>query len=120
VKSTREWVGQDKKETATRYYISSRSAEASNFCGWVRGHWKIENHCHWVVDVIFQEDMALANRGHSAENLGIFRRLAMNIASVADPERGLASVRTTAAFGVDYLKGILSKIFLPKMVNNFS
>jgi predicted transposase YbfD/YdcC len=120
VKSSREWVGQEKKETATRYYISSRHAKAAHFCKWVRGHWQIENNCHWVADVIFQEDMALANRGHSAENLGIFRRLAMNMASVADPKRGLASVRTTAAFGADYLKGILSKIFLPKMVNNFS
>lgn len=120
VKSIREWIGQDKKETARRYYISSRSAQASSFCEWVRGHWKIENNCHWVVDVIFQEDMALANRGHSAENLGVFRRLAMNIISRIDPKRGFASARTTAAFGTDYLKGILSKIFLRKMVNNFS
>lgn len=120
VKSTREWAGQDRLEAAVRYYISSRSAKALDFYKWVRRHWSIENSCHWIADVIFREDMAQADRGNSAENLGIFRRLAMNIASIVDPKRGLASVRTTAAFGTDYLKGILSKIFLRKMVSNFN
>lgn len=41
------------------------------------------------------------DRGHSAENLELFRRLAMNIAAVADPERGLAAVRQAATFGWD-------------------
>jgi hypothetical protein len=50
--------------------------------------------------------------GHSAENMGIFRRLIMNMAVIIDPERGMASVRRAATFGAGYLKGILSKIFL--------
>ena len=44
-------------------------------------------------DVIFAEDDVLADRGNSAENMGLFRRLAMNMAAVVDPERGLASVQ---------------------------
>lgn len=74
--------------------------------------WCIENKCHWVADVIFEEDWALTNRGHSAENLRLFRRIVMNIASIVDPKRGLASVRRAATFGPEYLKGILATIFL--------
>ena len=33
----------------------------------------------------------------------------MNISAVADPERGLASVRRVATFGAGYLKEILVK-----------
>ena len=52
--------------------------------------------------------------GNSAENLGIFRRLAMNMAAIVDPDKGLASVRRAAAFGNGYLKGLLAMIFLDR------
>jgi hypothetical protein len=82
--------------------------------------WNIENRCHWIADVIFKEDDILMDRGNSAENLGLFRRLAMNMAAVADPERGLAAVRRAATFGVGYLKGILATFFCQNISNNFS
>jgi len=49
----------------------------------------------------------------------IFRRLAMNMAAIADPERRMASIRRAAAFGAGYLKGILGKIFLKKDIKSF-
>lgn len=119
VKATREHIKSRKCESATRLYICSRQGKASDFSQWVRGHWGVENNCHWQVDVIFGEDRVQMDVGHSAENLGIFRRLAMNMAVIADPERGLASVRRAATFGTGYLKGILSKIFLKRSVKSF-
>ena len=74
----------------------------------------------WIVDVIFEEDDNLMDWGHSAENMGLFRRLAMNIAAVADPERGLAAVRRAATFGTGYLKEILAIIFCREVSKNFS
>ena len=119
VKATRKHIKSGKCESATRLYICSRQGKASDFSQWVRGHWGVENNCHWQVDVIFGEDAVQMDVGHSAENLGIFRRLAMNMAVIADPERGLASVRRAATFGTGYLKGILSKIFLKRSVKFF-
>lgn len=119
VKATREHIKSGKCESATRLYICSRQGKASDFSQWVRGHWGVENNCHWQVDVIFGEDAVQMDVGHSAENLGIFRRLAMNMAVIADPERGLASVRRASTFGTGYLKGILSKIFLKRSVKSF-
>ena len=92
-------------------FILSLRASAKNFDKWIRQHWNIENKCHWIADVIFKEDDILMDRGHSAENLGLFRRLAINIAAVADPERRLAAVRRAATFGMGYLKEILAIFF---------
>jgi len=119
VRATREHLSSGKIESATRLYICSRQATAVEFAGWVRGHWTVENNCHWQVDVIFREDDIQMDVGYSAENLGIFRRIAMNMAVIADPERGLTSVRRSATFGTGYLKGILGKVFLKKSVKSF-
>lgn len=120
VRSTRQKMGSAASETMKRFYISSRQAPAKDFAKWSRQHWNIENNCHWIADVIFKEDDVLADRGHSAENLGLFRRLAMNMAVIADPERGLASVRRVATFGAGYLKRILAIIFCRNVSKDFS
>jgi predicted transposase YbfD/YdcC len=120
VRSTRQKTGSTASETLRRLYISSRRASAKHFAKWTRQHWHVENHCHWAVDVIFKEDDVLMDRGNSAENLGLFRRLAMNMAAVTDPERGLASVRRVATFGGGYLKGMLASFFCSRVSKNFS
>jgi predicted transposase YbfD/YdcC len=120
VRSTRQKIGSTASETFRRLYISSRRGSAKNFAKWIRQHWYVENCCHWVADVIFGEDDVLMDRGNSAENMGLFRRLAMNMAAVVDPERGLASVRRAATFGTGYLKGLLARFFCSNVSRNFS
>lgn len=120
VRSTRQKAGATASEVFRRFYISSRRASSKDFAKWIRQHWHIENKCHWIADVIFNEDNILMDRGNSAENLGLFRRLAMNMAAVADPERGLAAVRRAATFGVGYLKGVLATFFCQKVSKQFS
>lgn len=75
------------------------------------------NNCHWIADIIFKEDTVQMDVRHSAENLSMFCRLAMNRADLAIQD--LASVRRAAKFGVGYLKGVLGKIFLRKNVKTF-
>ena len=120
VRSTRQKIGSATNKVFRRLYISSRRASAKDFAKWIRQHWSVENNCHWIADVIFEEDDNLMDRGHSAENMGLFRRLAMNIAAVADPERGLTAVRRAATFGTGYLKGILAIIFCKEVSKKFS
>lgn len=120
VRSTRQKIDSAVTETFSRFYISSRRASAEKFGKWVQEHWSVENRCHWVADVIFEEDFSLTDRGHSAENLGLFRRLVMNMSVIVDPERGFASIRRAAAFGSGYLKGILAIFFCQKVSKIFS
>jgi predicted transposase YbfD/YdcC len=39
-----------------RYYLSSLPVDLKLFARAVRGHWSVENACHWTLDVTFRED----------------------------------------------------------------
>jgi len=66
----------------------------------------------YVADVVFEEDASLANRGHAAENMGLLRRITMNIIKTIDPTRGIADARRSATYEPAYLRGILSRLFM--------
>jgi len=42
----------------TRYFTSSTWINAKDFLAAIRQHWNIENHLHWVLDVVFRADNA--------------------------------------------------------------
>ena len=63
------------------------------------------------MDVIFGEDVSLSDTGHSAENIALVKRLAMNIVNAIDPKRGMATARKAAAFEPKYLRGLLGRVF---------
>ena len=76
VESTR-MIG-DKTSTECRYYLCSFDG-LERFADAVRGHWGIENGQHWVLDVQFGEDANRTRKDHSAENLALVRRMALNV-----------------------------------------
>ena len=45
-----------KEAVEVRYYISSLTPDVKRFARAVRGHWGIENSCHWSLDMTFRED----------------------------------------------------------------
>jgi predicted transposase YbfD/YdcC len=94
--------------TQTRYYLSSLAGDAHTIAQAVRGHWGIENQVHWVLDVAFREDASRARIGHSAENLALIRKLALNLLR-ADPTRriGVKASRLKAAWDDAYLLHVL-------------
>lgn len=101
----------DKIEHGVLYYGASRAGTPKQFANWIRGHWDIENGLHYVMDVVFAEDASLADTGHSAENMALLRRFAMNIIKTVDPNRGIADARRNATFEPNYLRGLLSRLF---------
>jgi predicted transposase YbfD/YdcC len=76
VESTR-LVG-DRTTTECRYFLCS-FADVARFAQAVRGHWAIENQQHWVLDVQFGEDACRTRKDHSAANLALVRRMALNL-----------------------------------------
>ncbi len=81
----REEAGKTSSET--RYYVISRELDAQRLNSAVRSHWGIENTLHWSLDVTFGEDQARNRKDNGPENLGLLRRLALNIAKL-EPSRG--------------------------------
>ena len=55
-------------------------------------HWSIENQCHWVLDVTFDEDQCRARKDHAAQNLAMLRKVCLSLlkqdTSLKDSLRG--------------------------------
>jgi len=73
------------------YGITSRSADQvspENILRINRGHWCIENSCHYILDWNFDEDRCRIRTGHGAENMTRLRRFAISICKL----RGVKNV----------------------------
>ena len=74
----------------------------------MRGHWAIENNLHWVLDVVPGEDQSRARTGFAAANLGVARRLALNLLRQdKTPGRSIKRKQRRAAFDPHYLAKLL-------------
>jgi predicted transposase YbfD/YdcC len=76
VESTRE-IG-NKVSCERRYYLCSIT-DVARIAQTIRDHWAIENQQHWILDVQFGEDAHRTRKDHSAANLGLIRRTALNL-----------------------------------------
>lgn len=96
-----------KIECARRYYISSFKFDASRFASAVRAHWGIENRLHWVLDVIFHDDLSRLRSGHGPHNMAVIRHMAVNLIRSAKDKDSQKVRRKTAAWSTDYLEMLL-------------
>ena len=100
VESTR--IIGDHISTECRYFLCSRP-DRDQFAATVRGHWSIENQQHWVLDVQFGEDACRTRKDHSAENLALIRRMALNLLRRdGRPRESLRRRKRRAALNDDY------------------
>jgi predicted transposase YbfD/YdcC len=97
----------DRGRFDTRYYISSAQLTAAAAAEAVRGHWGIENSLHWVLDVVFKDDMSRLRTGHGAQNMAVVRHFAINLLRVATDKRSIRLRRKNAGWSTDYLASIL-------------
>lgn len=87
--------------------ITFAGADAAQILKDNRGHWCIENTCHYVIDWNYNEDHSRIRTGYGPENVSRLRRFAVGIikhkkdASVAQKMRRL-NKNMRAVF--DYLK----------------
>jgi predicted transposase YbfD/YdcC len=98
----------DGKITRTqRYYLSSAKLDAKAFARAVRCHWHIENRLHWVLDVVFHDDLARLRTGHGPENMAVVKHMAMNLIRQAKPTTSLKNRRKLAGWNLDYLDALI-------------
>jgi predicted transposase YbfD/YdcC len=67
------------RSVENRYWLTSLEPNAKKLLELSRGHWGIENQCHWVLDVTYGEDASRIRSGHAARNVALLRRLAHNL-----------------------------------------
>lgn len=64
------------------YGITSRTAEqadAQRVLNVNRGHWSIENSCHYIIDWNYDEDRSRIRTGYGPENMTRLRRFAIGV-----------------------------------------
>ena len=92
-----------------RYDPSSLDLHIGLFARAVRGHWGVENSCHWVLDVVMREDDSRTRKGHAAENLVGLRRMAMNLLNrEKSKKRGIRGKQRNASWDHAYLLRLLA------------
>jgi len=101
-------VGEEPATFERRYYLSSLPVDAPRLARAIRGHWSVENSCHWSLDVSMGEDQSRARTGYAAENLASLRRLALNLLkSEQTRKRGIKGKQKSASWDHSYLLQLL-------------
>jgi predicted transposase YbfD/YdcC len=100
-----ERAGHTSKER--RYFLSSMPIDARLFAKAVRSHWHIENRLHWVLDVVFHEDLSRLRSGTGPQNMATIRHMAMNLIRGAKDKHSLKVRRKSAAWDTAYLEAII-------------
>lgn len=105
VESRVEQAGKTRVER--RYYLSSALLDAKTFAAAVRAHWGIENRLHWVLDVVFHDDLARLRTGHGPQNMAIVKHMAMNMIRNPKDKHSLKVRRKVAAIDEDYMEALV-------------
>lgn len=96
-----------KIEQDRRYYLCSKPLSVEAFARAVRAHWGVENRLHWVLDVIFHEDLARLRSGQGPQNMAIVRHIAINLLRNPKDRHSLKSRRKLTCLNPDYLESLL-------------
>ena len=99
-----------KSSLETSYGITSQSpkeADAQSVLETNRGHWSIENSCHYIIDWNFDEDRSRISVGNGPENITRLRRFAVGLIKskgVSSVARKMRQLTFNVRMVLDYLK----------------
>jgi len=99
----------DGEETAeTRYYLSSLPLGVKRFARAVRGHWGIENTCHWSLDVTYREDESRIRDVNMRENFAWLNRFTLSLLKQHPRKESIAMKRRHCAWSDTFLTEVLT------------
>jgi predicted transposase YbfD/YdcC len=99
----------DGKETIeVRYYISSLAMGVKQLARAVRGHWGIENGCHWILDVTYREDESRIREESLRENMAWLNRFTLSLLKQHHDRKSIAMRRRCCGWNENYLLQILA------------
>ena len=99
------------KTSRTRhFYITSLAADAALIAKAARDHWHIENRLHWVLDVVFHDDLSRLRTNHGPQNMAIIRQTALNLIKSAKGKMSFKTARKAAGWSDDFLDHAINRI----------
>lgn len=103
------WCVRNGKGTAeVRYYISSLPVGVKRFARAVRGHWGIENTCHWSLDVTYREDDSRIRNEHIRENFAWLNRFTLSLLKQHPGRESIAMKRRSCGWSDGFLLEVLA------------
>ena len=99
----------DGKETVdVRYYISSLAMDVKRFARAVRGHWGIENTCHWVLDMTYREDESRIRDKALRENFAWINRFSLSLLKQHPGRDSLIMKRRACGWNENFMLEVLT------------
>ena len=99
----------DGKETVeVRYYISSLAMDVERFARAVRGHWGIENACHWVLDMTYREDESRIREQSLRENFAWLNRFTLSLLKQHPDLASLVMKRRSCGWNEKFLLEVIA------------
>lgn len=99
----------DGKETLERrYYLSSLPVGVKRFARAVRGHWGIENSCHWSLDMTFREDESRIRDRNLRENFAWLNRFLLSLLKQHPSKDSIVGKRRSCAWNENFLLEVLT------------
>jgi predicted transposase YbfD/YdcC len=88
----------DQESLEVRYYLSSLPVDGDLFARATRGHWSVENACHWSLDVTFREDDSRIRERVLGSNITWLYRFTLSILK-QHPDRRMSLIMKRRACG---------------------
>lgn len=99
----------DGKETIEiRYDLSSLGVDVKEFARAVRGHWSIENACHWSLDMTFREDELRTRERCLRENFAWFNRFVLSLLKHHPGRQSLVIKRRSCRWSDKFLMAVVT------------
>jgi predicted transposase YbfD/YdcC len=99
----------DSKETfEVRYYISSLDMDVKRFARAVRGHWGIENTCHWSLDITYREDESRIREKALRENFAWLNRFTLSLLKQHPGRLSIVMKRRSCGWSEKFLLEVLT------------
>ena len=92
-----------KESIEVRYHISSLTVDVKRFARAVRGHWGIENSCHWSLDMTFREDESRLRERNLRENFAWLNRFALSLLKQHPGRQSLVMKRRSCGWSDTFL-----------------
>ena len=91
-----------------RYYISSLAMGVKQFARAVRGHWSIENSCHWVLDMTYREDESRIRDKALRENFAWINRFTLSLLKQHPDKASLVMKRRSCGWNDKFLLEVIT------------
>jgi len=91
-----------------RYYINSLPMGVQEFARAVRGHWGIENGCHWVLDMVYREDESRIREKRLRESFAWLNRFTLSLLKQHPAKTSVAMKRRSCAWSDDFLLQVVT------------